>query len=187
MNIKGDNMNKIFDLFPVLSSERITIKKLEKEDLKLLKKMESNQNVYKYVPTFVPEKETDPDDFINNKCDACFKSKDEIILGVYLKKQFCGIAELYHYKPDKKEVSIGGRFDEEYWNKGIATEALSMAIEYLFKNTDITRICASNIVNNQASGRVLEKSGFRKIAENVVEDWGYENKVIVDKWCLEKN
>ena len=182
-------MNKIFDSFPVLSSERISIKKLESKDLKLLKKMESNQNVYRYVPTFVPEKTTNPDDFINSKCDICFKSKDEIILGVYLKspkEQFCGIAELYHYKPDKMEISIGGRFDEDYWNKGIATEALSMAIEYLFKNTDIVRICASNIVDNQASGRVLEKSGFRKIAGNVVEDWGYENKVIVDKWCLEK-
>ena len=61
-----------------------------------------------------------------------------------------------------------------------------LIVAYLFKNTDIVRICASNIVDNQASGRVLEKSGFHKIAGNVVEDWGYENKVIVDKWCLEK-
>ena len=187
----GMFMKELFDSMPVLNSDRISIKKIEEKDLDLLNKMATNKNVYKYVPTFIPEKQNDKDReyFIKTMCNNLFNKKDEIVLGVYLKEpkdKFCGIAELYHYDKDKNQVSIGGRFDEEYWNKGIASEALLMAINYLFKETNITRICASNMVDNPASGRVLEKNGFKIIAENVKEDWGFNKKVIVNKWCLEK-
>ena len=185
-------MLKLFEKMPKLNGKRIIIKKLTSKDIELINKMMLNQNVYKYTPTFVPEKQNNIDtkEFINKTCNKYFKEQEEIILGVYLKKpeeKFCGIAELYHYDKRKKQISIGGRFDEEYWNQGIASEALFLAIEYLFKETDIKAIVASNIVENKASGRVLEKSGFVKFAENVKENWGFDKEVIVDKWILEKN
>ena len=99
---------------------------------------------------------------------------------------FCGLFELYHHDSEKMKISIGYRLKKEFWNKGIISESLSLIIDYLFNKTDITTICASNMINNPVSGRVLEKNGFSKIIEVVSEDWGFNDKVLVDKWVLKK-
>ena len=43
------------------------------------------------------------------------------------------------------------------------------------------------MVNNPASGRILEKNGFSKIEEAILEEWGFSQKVYVDKWILKKS
>ena len=66
-------MKDIFDSFPELSSERLLVKKLDKNDIELIKKMSKNENVYKYTPTFIPEKQSvDVETFVNTMCDNLF-------------------------------------------------------------------------------------------------------------------
>ena len=51
---------------------------------------------------------------------------------------------------------------EGYWNKGIATHALRLVIDYAFQQFDIVRIHTGVYEHNLASQRVLEKCGFKK-------------------------
>ena len=111
-------------------------------------------------------------------------------MGIYLTEQhrrFCGIAEIYHYDPSESKVTIGYRLDMAFWGKGFATEIVHAIVEYLFMETDIKAVCASNIIDNPSSGRVLEKNGFKCINREVPEDWGFEDNVVVDKWCCYKS
>ena len=124
--------------------------------------------------------------FINTICDNYFNSHEEIILGIYLDDLFCGILELYHYDKSNKEVSIGYRIDEKYWHQGIMKEVLSLLIDYLFKCTDIIKINASSMVNNINSNILLEKSGFHIVSKDILESWGFREKVYVNKWSLDK-
>lgn len=107
-----------------------------------------------------------------------------MILGVYLKKgnEFCGLAEYYGYKDHIHKVSVGYRFLERQWGKGIAAETVSLMIGYLYEKTDIEIITASTMIENRASAHVLEKNGFSKVVSGAEEDWGYDHPVIVDKW-----
>ena len=50
---------------------------------------------------------------------------------------------------------------EEYWGKGIMTEAVKQLCDYVFSNTDIIRIYAEPFAYNIGSCRVLEKAGFQ--------------------------
>ena len=181
-------MKDLFDTVPVIDNGNICLRKPTNDDLEGIKKMLLCEDVYRYVPTFVPEKQYNDniDYFINTMCPELFNKKIEIILGIYYKYNFCGLFELYHYDSGKKQVSIGYRINKDFWNKGITSESLSLIIDYLFKQTDTSTICASNMISNSASGRVLEKKGFSKIKESVLEDWGYSNKNLVDKWILKK-
>ena len=86
----------------------------------------------------------------------------------------------------KKKVSIGYRLNKDFWNKGIASEAIALIDDYLFNETEITTISSTNMIVNPASGRVLEKNGFLKTKESIYEDWGFSKKVLVDKWMLKK-
>ena len=58
-------------------------------------------------------------------------------------------------------AELGYYISEEYWNKGVATQAVNLLCEYVFNNSDIVRIFAEPFADNAASCRVLEKAGFR--------------------------
>lgn len=60
----------------------------------------------------------------------------------------------------RKTAEIGYWLGEEYWNRGITTEAVKAVTEYVFSNFDICRIQATVFSLNIASGRVLEKAGY---------------------------
>lgn len=56
---------------------------------------------------------------------------------------------------------MGYYLAEEYWGKGIATEAVKQLTDHVFNQTDIMRIFAEPFSTNRGSCRVLEKSGFQ--------------------------
>lgn len=58
-------------------------------------------------------------------------------------------------------AELGYYIAEEYWGKGIMTEAVKQICEYVFSVSDIIRIYAEPFAYNTASCRVLEKSGFQ--------------------------
>ena len=58
-------------------------------------------------------------------------------------------------------AELGYYIAEEYWGKGIMTEAVQLLCEYIFSHTDIIRIYAEPFAYNIGSQRVLEKAGFQ--------------------------
>lgn len=61
----------------------------------------------------------------------------------------------------RQTAELGYYIAEEYWGKGIMTEAVRQICEYVFRESDIIRIYAEPFVYNIASCRVLEKAGFQ--------------------------
>lgn len=62
----------------------------------------------------------------------------------------------------RKSAEIGYFIGEEYWNKGIVTQAVKLICDYGFGQLDLARIYAGIFEYNQASQRVLEKCGFER-------------------------
>ena len=61
----------------------------------------------------------------------------------------------------RQTAELGYYIAEEYWGKGIMTEAVKQLCDYVFSNTDIIRIYAEPFAHNIGSCRVLEKAGFQ--------------------------
>lgn len=85
------------------------------------------------------------------------------------------------HKQHIHQISIGYRLLESCWGRGIACEALSMMVDYLYSSTDIGIITASSMVDNTASARVLQKNGFDLVAHAVDEEWGFAEPTPADK------
>ena len=64
---------------------------------------------------------------------------------------------------EKEDVEVGYCISFDNWNKGLATEAFSKVIEYLFNEVDVKTITASHDSRNIASGKVMEKCGLKYI------------------------
>jgi len=74
---------------------------------------------------------------------------------------------------------IGYWIGEEYWGKGIITEALPVMVHYIFRTFQLNRIFACVLEGNVSSMRVLEKSGFR--AEAVLKKAAIKNNKYLDE------
>ncbi len=64
--------------------------------------------------------------------------------------------------PTKKIAELGYVLAKKYWGRGIATEAVKIALESGFTELGMSRIEAFVDPNNLASQRVLEKNGMKR-------------------------
>ena len=68
---------------------------------------------------------------------------------------------------------MGYYIAEEYWGKGIMTDAVKQICEYVFENNDILRIYAEPFAHNAVSCLGLEKADFKyeeKLRSNAVKN-----------------
>lgn len=172
---------KLFSEIPYLQGKRIILKALTADDAAALKELVDDDEVYRYLPTFLFEKQYDDvRTVIERLYDECIK--ESLILGIYCSDAFRGLAEMYGYKDSIHKVSVGYRLLRRFWGQGIASETLGLMIDYLFGETDIEIITASTMVENKASAAVLTKNDFMLVVHAANEDWGYEQPTVTDKW-----
>lgn len=78
----------------------------------------------------------------------------------------------------KQTAELGYYIAEEYWGRGIMTEAVKQICAYVFDRSDIIRIYAEPFAYNDASCRVLEKAGFQY--EGTLRSNAVKNGRVVD-------
>ena len=75
-------------------------------------------------------------------------------------------------------AELGYYIAEEYWGRGIMTDAVKQICEYVFSRSDIIRIYAEPFAYNIASCRVLEKAGFQY--EGTLKNNAVKNGKVID-------
>lgn len=81
----------------------------------------------------------------------------------------------------KKSAELGYWLAEEYWGKGIMTEAVKRICAEAFGAYDIVRIYAEPFAHNAGSRKVLENAGFT--LEGVMKNGVFKNGQIHD-YCM---
>jgi ribosomal-protein-alanine N-acetyltransferase len=83
-----------------------------------------------------------------------------------------------------RTAEIGYWVAEELWGRGIATEAVVAATEHAFRTLGVARIQAAVFAWNEASMRVLDKSGYTRegrLAKSVFKDGQLIDSVLYAK------
>src|SRR5205814_7482221 len=81
--------------------------------------------------------------------------------------------------PNRYSAEIGYWIGQEYWGRGIVTEALQAVTEYAFAHHEVTRLQAHVFEWNVASMRVLEKCGYQR--EGWLRQSGIKDGKLVDE------
>ena len=107
-----------------------------------------------------PYSEQDGIDFISSMLSA---NEDETFaFAITLDDKVIGSIGVFRQQNIHRQTAeMGYYIAEEYWGKGIMTDAVKQICEYVFKNSDILRIYAEPFAYNTGSCRVLEKAGFQ--------------------------
>lgn len=111
---------------------------------------------------WLPSRMRSPADLRKQFADDGFSSADHEML-LICDAQEAVIGSLVHFRAKRYTSAreIGwGIFDPALRGQGLASEAATLLVDYLFENWEIQRLECTVSVNNKASRRVAEKLGF---------------------------
>ena len=155
------------------------IRKWELSDAKDLAAALSNKKVQSNLRDGLPYPYTEQDgkDFISAILSA--DENESFSFAITVDNMVIGSIGIFRQDNIHRQTAeLGYYIAEEYWGKGIMTEAVKQICEYVFGNSDIIRIYAEPFAYNIASCRVLEKAGFQY--EGTLRSNAVKNGKVID-------
>jgi ribosomal-protein-alanine N-acetyltransferase len=167
-----------FTPFPNLETERLYLRRLEKEDVKEVFALRSDKEVMKYIPRPLVKTNEEALEHIA-MIDEKIENNEGINWAITLKDnpKLIGIIGHYRIKPEHFRAEIGYMLLPEYQGKGIIVEAIKETLNYGFQVMKLHSIEAIIDPENYASESVLQKSGFVKEA-HLKENEYYEGRFL---------
>lgn len=143
---------------PNLETERLRLRMWDKKDAAALYEYAKNPNVGPHAGWKPHEDEAESrtiitDMFLTNMCWAIIdKATDKIIGSI-------GFEDDYH-RPNIRSKELGYSLSEDFWGKGIMTEAAKTLIVYAFEVLHLDVLSIRTGTANLRSQSVIRKCGF---------------------------
>ena len=143
----------------VIETERFFLRELTEEDATMFFELNKNPNVLRYTGDEAFSDIEEAQNFLRN-----YKEYEKYGFGRWAivdkatneSLGWCGLK----FHPETKEVDLGFRIFEEFWNLGIATETAKACLEFGFSTLGLKKIVGRAMKENTASIKVLEKIGL---------------------------
>ena len=154
-------IEKIYGDLPILETERLILRKVTSDDVDDMFLYTSNEEVSKYVTWNAHKTLSDTKDFIDFVLNK-YENKQVAPWGIEYKEngKFIGTIDFVWWQSTHKIAEIGYVISNDYWGKGLTTEAAKEVVKFGFEKMDLVRIQARCLVENLGSQRVMEKAGM---------------------------
>jgi len=99
---------------------------------------------------------------------------------------FCGLIEIRDIDREHSQGELSFWLAPDAWGRGYMSEVVGVVMNYGFETLGLNRLYAYHMLRNPATGRVLEKNGFRRegILRQRVRKWDrYEDVAL---WAVLK-
>ena len=165
-------MSKInFTPFPLLTTERLTLRQLTLEDDNEIFRLRSDESVNKFLDRPIAKTIDDAIQFIN-KINRSISKNELIYWAVTFKNHFklIGTICLWNISDDCTNAEIGFELLPDYQGKGVMQAVLPIVIKYGFEIMKLNSIDGDVDPDNAKSIKLMEKNGFiiHKRLENTV-------------------
>ena len=142
-----------------LALKTCTVRSWEWRDRNAIVRHANNRNVWINLRDRFPYPYTDAD--ARNWLDLVVGHQPETNFAIDVAGEAVGgIGFIMQPDVARRSAEIGYWLGEEFWGRGIVSEALSAVTDHAFANHDLCRIFAHVFDWNRASARVLEKAGY---------------------------
>ena len=154
--------NKTFTPFPILTTERLTLRQLAISDEQEIFTLRSDSEINKYLDRQISNTIDDARSFIdkitkNNSLYWAITLSDKNIL--------VGTICLFGFSDENHKCEIGYELLTNFQGQGIMREAVEKVIDYAFNTIKVKKIEASLHRDNLSSIKLLEKFSFRNSNE----------------------
>jgi len=169
-------MDYNFTPFPVLETERLTLRALNLEDAKAIFGLRTNKEVNEYIDRKVPRNLSEARAFIDKISTLAENNKGIFwVIASKSTNELMGTIGLRNFEDEDDYAEIGYEINPDYQERGYMSEAFEPVLEYGFQNLELKTIEAFTHKNNTASIALLEKLNF--VFDPEREDEGFENNI----------
>ena len=159
-------LNITFTPFPILTTERLTLRQLIINDEQEIFTLRSDSEINKYLDRQVSNTIDDARNFIN-KINESINKNDSIYWAITFsaKNILVGTICLFGFSDENGSCEIGYELLTNFQRQGIMREAAEKVIDYAFNTIKVKKIEAFLHRDNQNSIKLLEKFSFRNSNE----------------------
>lgn len=151
---------------PTLKTERLLLRAFSPEDASAVQAHCGNWNIARMLTRVRHPYTRDlAESWIASHAED-WRSGAEITFCIELDGEAVGAVGLR--RTEGRAYEIGYWLGEPFWGKGIVTEAARGAIRFAFEELGADKLTSGHFLDNPASGRVLEKCGFRYTGDSKV-------------------
>jgi ribosomal-protein-alanine N-acetyltransferase len=168
--------------FPILKTERLMLRSLAPEDQAGVFAIYSNPEVTRFcdVATLANQQQAS----VLIQVFQAEVEKDGGIRWAITQKgspRLIGLCGVGWYRHNASAL-LSYDLNQDYWNRGIMTEAVQAVVRYVFDQAGTNRITATTTVDNTASMHVLLHAGFQE--EGILREWGLWKGEFKDLRCF---
>ncbi|MCO4294091.1 GNAT family N-acetyltransferase [Solitalea sp. MAHUQ-68] len=147
-----------FASFPILTTERLTLRQLTTDDHKDILSLRSDPEINKYLNRQPSKTTEDAKNFIQTVNENIQKN-NSVYWAITLTntKTFVGTICLFNFSNNKASCEIGYELLTKFQRQGIMKEAARTVINYVFQTLKFTKIVASTHKDNHHSIKLLTK------------------------------
>ena len=163
-------------------TERLIIRRFREEDAQALYENHGDDEVRKWFPNECYADLEEALDAIRFFAGCVDKGQLPFVLGVELKQtgELIGDTGVSAVEGKPDETEIGYCIGQKYRGKGYAAELLDAVSAYISSRFGVRRIFGRVVHGNEASAKVLEKSGYQFVNEEFgAEDDPYGRGMLV--------
>ena len=142
---------------PALETERLILRKFNKDDMEALFAIYKDEDVNIYLPWFPLKSLEEAKLFFEEKYLESYRNPSGYKYAVCLKSDNLPIGYVHVSMEDSHDLGYGLR--KEFWHKGITREAGKAVVEQL-KNDGFPYVTATHDVKNPRSGEVMKQLGM---------------------------
>jgi len=159
-------LNRIFTPFPILKTERLTLRQLVINDEQEIFILRSDSEINKYLARQIANTIDDARNFIN-KVNENIAKNDSLYWAITFsnKNILVGTICLFSFSDENGTCEIGYELLTNFQGQGIMKEAVEKVIDYAFNTIKVQKIEAFFQRDNQSSIKLLEKFSFRNSNE----------------------
>ncbi|WP_019912637.1 GNAT family N-acetyltransferase [Paenibacillus sp. HW567] len=153
----------LFNQFPVLVSDGLTLGKIEESHLEEVFGIYDNDRVFEFCGIIPKHNKATVATMIGH-FERDYLKRSRVKWGIFAngdKDTLVGIIEAFDFNQKVDMITIGYFLAEAHWGKGIASEAVSRVVRFLFQEVEVNRIQAEVMPANEASKQVLLKNSFK--------------------------
>ncbi len=151
-----------FTPYPILSTERLTLRQLKSSDDDEIFILRSDSRVLQFIDIPVAKNTGDAREFIR-KINKGIAENESILWGITLNEnvqKIIGTICLWNVSIEENKAEIGYVLHPDFQGKGIMQEAVKAVISYGFNDMQLDKIEAGIHPENIKSIRLLEKYDF---------------------------
>ncbi|MGR7811770.1 GNAT family N-acetyltransferase [Lacinutrix undariae] len=168
-----------------LKGKQVYLRALEPEDLAFIHHIENDESIWEISNTITPYSMFLIKQYLENSHKDIFEAKQLRLVICNYKDVVLGLIDLFDFDFKNKRAGVGILINDKInRQKGYASDALNLLINYCEKHLDLHQLYCNISEDNLASITLFESYDFKKVG--LKKDWNFYNGSYKNEYLFQR-